>query len=165
VLLLTALYQYKLWPRSIYNIRIVAQAYRCGHDYIFKTKERFIYIYIILDFSLLLHVAEMQRLQCVHNAVECPYLLYATLHLIIRINLHPGSRVLVFDHYQQNQSCSFSNSTVLALAVLPVFVPIKSNVKSINVRISSKLKYARKSSVIMSIEQKQTHKYMNLPSS
>ena len=146
VLLLTALYQYKLWPRSIYNIRIVAQAYRCGHDYIFKTKEHFlyiyiyIYIYIILDFSLLLHMAEMQRVQCLHNAVECPYLLYATLHLIIRINLHLESQVLVFDHYQQNQSCSFSNSTVLALAVLPVFVPIKSNVKSVNVRISSKLK-------------------------
>ena len=144
VLLLTALYQYKLWPRSIYNIRIVAQAYRCGHDYIFKTKEHFlyiyIYIYIILDFSLLLHMAEMQRVQCLHNAVDCPYLLYATLHLIIRINLHLESQVLVFDHYQQNQSCSFSNSTVLALAVLPVFVPIKSNVKSVNVRISSKLK-------------------------
>ena len=142
VLLLTALYQYKLWPRSIYNIRIVAQAYRCGHDYIFKTKEHFlyIYIYIILDFSSLLHMAEMQRVQCLHNAVECPYLLYATLHLIIRINLHLESQVLVFDHYQQNQSCSFSNSTVLALAVLPVFVPIKSNVKSVNVRISSKLK-------------------------
>ena len=142
VLLLTALYQYKLWPRSIYNIRIVAQAYRCGHDYIFKTKEHFlyIYIYIILDFSSLLHMAEMQRVQCLHNAVDCPYLLYATLHLIIRINLHLESQALVFDHYQQNQSCSFSNSTVLALAVLPVFVPIKSNVKSVNVRISSKLK-------------------------
>ena len=114
--------------------------YRCGHDYIFKTKEHFLYIYIILDFSSLLHMAEMQRVQCLHNAVECPYLLYATLHLIIRINLHLESQVLVFDHYQQNQSCSFSNSTVLALAVLPVFVPIKSNVKSVNVRISSKLK-------------------------
>ena len=105
-----------------------------------NTSYIYIYIYIILDFSSLLHMAEMQRVQCLHNAVECPYLLYATLHLIIRINLHLESQVLVFDHYQQNQSCSFSNSTVLALAVLPVFVPIKSNVKSVNVRISSKLK-------------------------